>query len=117
MPCHKCKGKNHSLTIKTIIWCFDNWMECLKKYSGDIFYTNMEQVAVWKIKMLELEHLIFQDLKAFKNSKNSSFELKDASLIFKQIDLIMWDVSRYSIPFRNIWTVIRFHPQWLRLVK
>lgn len=118
MSCRKCtknvKCNCFSLTIKICIWCFDNWLECLKKYDTEIFFFHMEKIALWKIKLIELECILFRDLNV--NDKKGNFYLKDSRIIFKQIDSIMWDICMYSSSFKNIWRVMRFHPQWLRFV-
>ena len=118
MSCRKCtknvKCNCLSLTIKICIWCFDNWLECLKKYDTEIFFFHMEKIALWKIKLIELECILFRDLNV--NDKKGNFYLKDSRIIFKQIDSIMLDICMYSSSFNNIWRVMRFHPQWLRFV-
>lgn len=118
MPCQKCteyeKCNCFSLTMKIAIWCFDDWLKCLEKYDSENFFFHIEKIALWKIKLLELEAIVFRDLN--DSGQKGKFRLNDNRIIFKQIDEVMWDISRYSIPFKNIWRIIRFHRQWLRFV-
>ena len=66
MPCQNCtkceKCNCFSLTMKIVIWCFDDWLKYLEKYDSEIFYFHMEKIALWKIKLLELEAIVFRDL-------------------------------------------------------
>ena len=102
-------------SIKIIIWCFDEFINILEKYDDTIFYHNWDMVALTKDKLVELEKIIFIDLK-LKEGDGKSFILDDCRCVFKQVDAAMNTFAEYSLPFKNIWEKKRDNKQWLGYV-
>ena len=101
-----------SESIKIVIWCFDETINILKKHDDSIFYHHWDVVALTKDKLVELEKIIFIDLK-LKDGDDKRFRLNDCRCIFKQIDATMNNLAKYSVPFKNIWNEKRNNKQWL----
>ena len=104
-----------SEAIKIVIWCFDEVINILKKHDDSIFYHHWNVVTLTKDKMIELEKIIFIDLK-LKESDKKSFKLKDCRCVFKQMDAVMNNLANYSVSFKNIWNKKRNNKQWLGYV-
>ena len=104
-----------SEAIKIVIWCFDEVINILKKHDDSIFYHHWDVVALTKDKMIELEKIIFIDLK-LKEGDKKRFKLKDCRCVFKQMDATMNNLAGYSVSFKNIWDKKRNNKQWLYYV-
>jgi len=101
-----------SKAIKIALWCFDESLDVLKKYDDKIFYFHMDMISMTKVKRVEWEKIIFVDLELGRK-KGTGFTLKDCRCVFKYLDAVMNNICNYSIPFSNVWKIIRIHPQWL----
>jgi len=111
----KCKCQHLNVGIRITLWCFDNSLEFLERHDPDIFFLYMGMLTVTKIKMLELQKIIFVDLKVGdKNEKG--FRLNDSRIVFKQLDGIMNNLCKYSFPMADVWYRLRSHPQWLSYI-
>ena len=101
--------------IKIALWCFDESLDILKKYDDKVFYFHMDMISMTKIKLIELEKIIFVDLD-LGNKRGKGFKLRDCRCVFKYLDAVMNNICKYSVPFSNVWKVMRIHPQWLYYV-
>ncbi len=109
------KCKHISKAIKIALWCFDESLDILKKYDDKVFYFHMDMISMSKVKLVELEKIIFIDLK-LGSKQGTGFKLKDCRCVFKYLDAVMNNICKYSVPFSNVWKVMRIHPQWLYYV-